>query len=138
MASVKPAGLTKSSGYQIGVRRTLPITMEQAWNYLTSPEGVRSWLGDAPSISFTEGAPYRTAEGTTGEMRVVKPYEQIRMKCKFAHWEKPSTLQIRIIPAGEKKTTVSFHQEQLADGIVREEMKRRWELVLERLAASLV
>ncbi|WP_274361434.1 SRPBCC family protein [Paenibacillus thermotolerans] len=136
MANAKPVGLTASAGYQIGVRRTLPITKEQAWDYLTSPEGLQSWLGDAPGISFAAGERYRTAEGTTGEMRVVKPYEQIRMKCRFAQWEKESTLQIRIIPAGERKTTVSFHQENLADGIVREEMKRRWELVLDRLADS--
>jgi len=34
--SNRPVGLTKDAGYQIGVRRTLPIHHEDAWRVLTS------------------------------------------------------------------------------------------------------
>ncbi|MFC5653398.1 hypothetical protein ACFPYJ_30635 [Paenibacillus solisilvae] len=34
----------------IGVRRTLPITQEQAWAYIISSEGLSSWLGDLPLL----------------------------------------------------------------------------------------
>ncbi|GHO46165.1 hypothetical protein [Ktedonospora formicarum] len=46
-------GQTKSVGFQIGVRRTFAISVEQAWNFLISEEGQRIWLGEV--FSLTEG-----------------------------------------------------------------------------------
>jgi|GEM_PF-6243705 len=37
--SDKIVGQTASVGFQVGVRRTLPITREQAWAYIVSSEG---------------------------------------------------------------------------------------------------
>jgi hypothetical protein len=52
---------------------------------------------------------------------------------KKENWIKSSTLQIRTIANGKDKTTLSFHQENLSDINVREEMKMRWEETLNRL-----
>jgi hypothetical protein len=46
----KPIGLTKSVGFQIGVRRTLLITPEKAWQLLCSQQGLQIWLGDQSSL----------------------------------------------------------------------------------------
>ena len=45
MDNEKIIGQTKSVGFQIGVRRTFPISQEQAWALITTTEGVRTWLG---------------------------------------------------------------------------------------------
>ncbi|MNW64202.1 hypothetical protein D3C74_424630 [compost metagenome] len=75
-----------------------------------------------------------TEEGISGEVRVVNQFVNIRLSWKKNHWIKPSTLQIRTIPKGNDKTTISIHQENLSDSMVREEMKIHWENVLNRLS----
>lgn len=132
----KQVGETASAGWQIGVRRTLPVTQEQAWELLMAPMGLALWLGRVEKLDLQVGERFTTAEGTTGELRVVKPLNQVRLTWQRPGWERASTLQIRCIPVGPEKTTISFHQEWLADGTVRAEMKARWEGALATLVAG--
>jgi uncharacterized protein YndB with AHSA1/START domain len=128
----KPIGHTKTAGFQVGVRRTLPISQERAWELVTSSEGLGLWLGVSTSLNLEPGEKYFTKTGT-GDIRVVKNLQQLRLTLKKEEWQKPSTIQIRIIPKDRNKTTISFHQENLPNQNVREEMKVYWENVLEEL-----
>ncbi|WP_225340292.1 SRPBCC family protein [Lysinibacillus capsici] len=130
MGNDRIIGQTKSVGFQIGVRRTFPISQEQAWALLTTTEGVRTWLGESTSVIFEPGHKYHSKTGS-GEIRIVKPLEQLRLTWQKEEWSKPSTVQIRILPKCVNKTTISFHQEHLSDQTVREEMKGHWESVLD-------
>ncbi|MDF2964541.1 MAG: ATPase [Paenibacillus sp.] len=130
----KPVGLTASALYQIGVRRTLPITIEHAWEMLVSRAGLDLWLGAGASLNLQKGEKYTTKEGTSGELRVVKPYEQLRLTWQKAGWTQASTVQIRLLSGNPVKTTISFHQEKLENAELREEMKARWEYVLEQIS----
>ncbi|GIO14033.1 hypothetical protein J19TS2_35880 [Cohnella xylanilytica] len=132
--SGRVVGLTADAGYQIGVRRTLPIGRDRAWDFLLSPEGRRLWLGDVTDLQLQAGAVYRSVEGIAGEFRVVKPKEQLRLTWQPKGWEKPSTLQIRLLSSRPDKTTLSFHQEKLSDAAARERMKERWEEALAVIA----
>ncbi|MMZ61515.1 hypothetical protein D3C73_1044660 [compost metagenome] len=134
MQKGKPVGQTLGSGFQVGVRRTFPISIERAWDHLISTQGAKIWLGDISSIDFQKGQEYLTEEGISGEVRVVNQFVNIRLSWKKNDWVKPSTLQIRTIPKGSDKTTISIHQENLSDSMVREEMKAHWENVLNRLS----
>ncbi|NOU94239.1 SRPBCC domain-containing protein [Paenibacillus sp. LMG 31456] len=134
----KPVGLTASVGYQIGVRRPLPISKERAWELISSLDGLQLWLGSISSMKLQRGEKYLTEEGTSGELRVVKPYEQLRLTWHKAGWSQPSTLQIRLISTSPIKTTLSFHQEKLENAAVREEMKARWEHVIMQISESSV
>lgn len=126
----KVAGKTALSGFQVGVRRTFPVSAEQAWMLLTSPEGVRLWLGNVPETIFEQGARFHSMEGISGEFRIVKLFQQFRLRWKREEWEKPSTLQIRLLPSKSNGTTISFHQENLDHPHTRELMKHHWEDVL--------
>lgn len=129
----KPVGLVAGAGYQIGVRRTLPVSAEQAWEYLISPKGVRLWTGGAIPSRWEAGETFASGEGISGKLVVVKPNAQLRLRWRRDEWDRPSTLQIRLIPNGPDKTTISFHQEQLADAHLRERMKRVWEVALDEI-----
>ncbi|MGG1661041.1 SRPBCC family protein [Brevibacillus sp. NRS-1366] len=137
MTAQKPVGLTAAAGYQIGVRRTIPVHSERVWEFFFSPEGLHLWLGDIDHISLQKGQSYATQDGITGEVRVVKPCEQVRMTWNKAEWAKPSTLQVRFLIPGPDKTTISFHQEKLVDMKMREAMKQRWEQALTMIAEKL-
>jgi uncharacterized protein YndB with AHSA1/START domain len=123
----KPVGLTAATGYQIGVSRTFPISGEQAWSWLISPAGLKSWLGELEHLELRAGCSYRSADGIFGEIRVVKEGLQLRMTWQRPEWSKPSTIQIRVKSISDHKAAVSFHQENLQDLFMREQMKRHWE-----------
>ncbi|MFC9539367.1 SRPBCC domain-containing protein [Lysinibacillus sp. NPDC056959] len=132
MENSKIIGQTKTVGYQVGVRRMFPISQEEAWNLVTSQDGLNVWLGESMFIILEPGQNYITKIGS-GEIRVVKPLQQLRLTWQKVGWEKASTVQVRIIPGASNKTTISFHQEKLSDQNVREEMKKYWEKVLTEL-----
>ena len=130
MESRKLVGQTASTGFQIGVRRTFPISPERVWSFLTSPEGTKLWLGNVSPLAFSEGERFASEEGISGELRVVKPFRQLRLKWGKKDWVKPSTLQIRLLSNHPDRTTISFHQENLDHPNTREQMKQHWENVL--------
>ncbi|OBZ14923.1 ATPase [Bacillus sp. FJAT-27264] len=134
--SSKIVGQTSSAGFQIGVRRTLPISADQAWAFLTSPEGAKLWLGSTPPLEFAIRESFAASEGITGQFKVVKPQQQLQLRWQKPEWERPSTLQIRLLPA-KSGTTISFHQEQLDHPGTREEMKLHWEAVLDTIKEQL-
>jgi len=127
---VRIVGQTASTGFQVGVRRTLPISPEQSWAFLTSSEGLKLWLGSVTTLALKEGETFISDEGITGQFRVVKPLKQIRLKWGKKGWEKLSTLQIRFLSEKPDRTTISFHQENLDHPNTREQMKLYWEEVL--------
>ncbi|MFK9093756.1 SRPBCC domain-containing protein [Bacillus salipaludis] len=129
MGTQKIVGQTKSVGFQVGVRRTFPISQEKAWEMVTSEE---IWLATSTKINLQPGEKYVTTTGE-GEIRIVKPLQQLRLTWKKNGWEKYSTIQVRIIPKESTKTTISFHQENLSDQYEREEMKQYWESVLKTI-----
>ena len=128
--SSKLVGQTAAAGFQIGVRRTFPVSPEQVWSFLTSPEGTKLWLGNVPPPAFNEGETFVSDQGISGQFRVVKPLRQLRLKWGKENWEKPSTLQIRLLSSHPDRTTISFHQEHLDHPNTREQMKLHWENVL--------
>ncbi|TKI56780.1 SRPBCC domain-containing protein [Brevibacillus antibioticus] len=131
--SSKIVGQTAAAGFQVGVRRTMPITPEQVWAFLTSSEGVKLWLGHVSNLTFSEGETFTSSDGISGQFRVVRPFRQFRLKWSMKEWEKPSTLQIRLLSDKPDRTTISFHQENLDHMNTREQMKLHWEEVLNEI-----
>jgi uncharacterized protein YndB with AHSA1/START domain len=125
-------GQTKDVGFQIGARKTFDISPAQAWDVITSDAGIETWLGAVSNFELKEGAVYQTDDGAVGEIRVVKPGGHFRMTWQPPDWERPSLIQVRVIPSGAK-AVISFHQEHLAGPKEREAMRRRWQKVLKAL-----
>lgn len=129
----RQVGQTRTAGYQIGVRKTFDLTPNEAWDLIFSQEASQIWLGNNTIENFEEGVDFATHEGTTGEIRVIKPNHHIRLSWKPKPWEKPSTLQIGVYPTTSGKTTIAFHHEKLKDEKVREQMRKHWKDVLAQL-----
>ena len=129
-------GETAGTGFQVGVRRTVAAGHEEAWRLLTSPEGVRAWLGDVDGLRREKGETYAAAGGATGEVRVFKPGSHLRVTWQPPGWPRPSTIQLRADPSGDR-TVISFHQEHLPGAAEREERRRYYEGVLDELRRRL-
>lgn len=132
-AGRRKVGQTQDANYQIGVRKTVEGSVEEIWELLMSNRGSTHWLGEHSIKTFEKGTEFETKDGKSGEIRVFKPYEHIRLTWKLKDWDRPSTLQIRAIPASSGKTTISFHQEKLSDGKMRERMREHWKGVLDKI-----
>lgn len=130
-------GETAAAGFEIGVQKTLPFPAKQVWEFMTSKPGLELWLGEASGLTWEKGESYRTKDGCTGEVRVVRPGERLRITWKPEDWTKASTVQITCVASGEEKTSVRFHQENLPGGEAREEMRDRWKRSLEEIASRL-
>jgi len=130
----KPVGVTKDAGVQIGVRKTVALAKEKAWDFLVSPQGLKLWIGEVPSFRLEKGFEFESAEGVSGKLTVVKPYHKLRLTWKRKEWDRPSRLQIYVLAASPGKTTIAMHQEMLEDIYMREMMRRHWEQMLKEFA----
>jgi uncharacterized protein YndB with AHSA1/START domain len=128
-----PVGVTKDAGVQIGVRKTLAATKEQLWDFLISPRGLSLWIGTVSHFQPQKGFEFASAEGVVGKLTVVQPFRKLRMTWKRPEWDRPSRLQIGLLPTNTGKTTVAFHQEMLEDVYIRELMRRFWEETLRKI-----
>lgn len=128
----RPVGLTKDVGYQIGVRRTLSITYDEAWRLLTSNRGIPIWLGSTSEVELAKGVRYQLSDGTKGEVTVYAPASHLRLTWHPPDWQKASTIQLRVIPR-EARTVIAFHQEHLPDPKAREERRSFFTAALDEL-----
>jgi uncharacterized protein YndB with AHSA1/START domain len=127
-------GQTADTGFQVGIQKTLPIGIGQAWSLLSSRKGIACWLGKVSRLSLAEGRTYKTESGIEGEIRVVKPGNRIRLTWRKTGMKRPATLQITLVESPAEKTSIRVHLEHLPSQKVREEMKSHWRGVLSDLA----
>jgi len=125
-------GETANTGFEIGVRKTLPIPAKQAWDLITSEKGLSKWLGGVSHIKLEPGYSYKTKNSTKGEIRTLKNGTRIRLTWQPKGWAKVSTLQVYVEEKGDK-CSIGFHQEHLDSEKTREKMRRHWQEVLEHL-----
>ena len=136
----KSVGLTKDVGWEIGARRTFSTFPGEAWELLLSRLGVEMWLGqvDGETPDFAVGSQYRLANGAEAEVRVFEPGSHLRMRYHPQGWERPSTIQVRVLPAKkEGQTTISFHEEHLPDAEAREIRKAHYVSALDQLGQAI-
>jgi uncharacterized protein YndB with AHSA1/START domain len=136
MADERPVGKTKDAGWEIGVTRTVNLPVEAVWELLVSPEIREMWLG-AGELPTTPGEPYRTEDGTVGEVRSFRPGDRIRLTWQPPDWPHDSTVQVAVAAKGPDATMLRFHQERLADAGERERQRAHWAAVLDEIAARL-
>jgi len=130
---MSPTGLTRDAGWQIGASRTFPVPVEEAWDVLVEGPGLALWLGAGASVPDEVGASYRTDDGAEGELRSLRPHDRIRVTFQPAGRPgRPTTLQVVVRPAATG-TTVTIHQEHLADAGERERQRAHWRDALDRI-----
>jgi uncharacterized protein YndB with AHSA1/START domain len=134
--SEREVGRTKDVGWQIGVRRTVPYSVEEVWDLLVSPEGLAVWLAPGAQLSPTSGATVKTDDGGTGEVRSYRPHDRVRVVWQPAGRAHDSTVQVALLTAATG-TAIVFHEERLTGAEEREQRRVHWRRVLDRLEDAL-
>ena len=124
---------SEAGSYQAESEKTFRIAPKKAWDLLISPVGMRTWLGAGVKADPRDGVTYATADDVQGEFRIVKKMSHLRLTWQPPGWEEASTLQVRVVPKGPKKSAICFHHEGLPGEQQREEMQLRWHQVLQEL-----
>lgn len=132
----KQVGKTKDVGFVFGLRKTFPVSVQQAWNFMFSDQGLSIWLGDLIT-DFELKKEYSTKEGIEGIVRVLKPDSHVRMGWKKEGWTNMSTVQVRFIAKGLDKTVISFLHEKLTGAQQRAEMKEYWNQKMDLITKAL-
>jgi hypothetical protein len=97
MEGKKTVGLTKTVGFQIGVRRTFEATASTAWELLLSQKGMETWAGHIPTTTPYVGFTAQSKECIRIKITVLKSGSHLRMKWQKPGWPNESILQIRVI-----------------------------------------
>ncbi len=92
-------------------------------------------------MAFDEGERYEVQSGnggpgSSGEIRVVKPGDRLRMTWQPAGWPAPATLQLTLSETRSGKTAIHAQLEKLPDADAREAVRKRWREALERIATA--
>ena len=112
-------GQTKDTGWQFGIRKSIPLSVTEVWDFLFSTNGEKLWLN-----------------GADKEFSTLKNLSHIRTKWKLKDWTNQATLQMRVIP-NKDKTTIAFHIEKLLNENQREETKKYWDNVIKTITEKI-
>jgi uncharacterized protein YndB with AHSA1/START domain len=122
--------------HQVDIEESVNMPLKNVWNFLFSKRGLEIWLGTWKLDKWETGITFITDNGIKGEVRVFNLYSHIRVSWQPKNWKNISILELRTITR-DGKTTLHFHQEQLADRIQKEDMKRHWTMVMDDLVSAL-
>ena len=124
-------GQSLGAGFEIGATRVIDISPERAWRLMTQEPGRSVWLGGLTKMPRA-GESYQTSEGIKGKVASFTEGRHVRLTWQPPGWPQPSTVQFYVLPNGGK-TSFRLHQEKLNSAERREEMRRRWQGVLDKL-----
>jgi len=119
---IKPA-------YQVSIRKTIPVTLQDLWNYMLSYEGIKLWIGYTGPIIWKRGEKYTKRNGTDFCVRVFKELSHVRVTYTQREWPNISTIQMKFV-SSKTGTTISFHQEKLLDEKQQIAMRYHWEKII--------
>jgi uncharacterized protein YndB with AHSA1/START domain len=128
-------GQTLKGDYSVTITKAFPLDVKALWNLVTSKKGVTNWLDPMSEFVFRAKSQYEIAGGIFGELRTMKAPQRLRLTWQDMEWEKPTTLQINVIPIRGKKgkSMLVIQHEKLKTAQLKEEMRKRWRKAAERL-----
>ena len=131
-----PTGLRQDGVWEIGVSRTLPVAIDDAWSFLVSERGLSTWLGPGVRLPGQPNERFTSADGGAGELRSFHPLERVRVQWQPAGAEHTTVVQCTV-SGRSGRTVVRFHEEHLADEVAREQQRAHWRAVMDDVEAAL-
>ena len=127
-------GKTQGSGAPtVRVSRTVQAPLLHVWEVLVSPAGAEALLGEGATLGG-KGEPYHCADGTRGVLRSYHPLEQLRVSWHPTPDSPPSIIEVDLRSDGDGATRLDLSQAHLWDGVDADDLGRRWDAGLERVA----
>jgi len=123
--------------YSTMATKTLPMSSKRAWKLLTSEEGMVKWLRPFSTFPWKAGQCFEVDGGIFGEIRTLKPGVRARLTWQEAHWEKPSVIQINLVPQKGEKCVLVIHHEKIPSVSLKSKLRNQWKEALSSLKEAL-
>ena len=137
----------------LNLQRRYPVVPEKVWRAWTDPQALKKWWGPGPGepVSLAEldvrvggrfrivfGGPEGRAHECAGVYREVAPNRRLVFTWTWPNSTPERESQVTIVfKAVDGGTELDFRHEQLFDEKVRDDHKRGWSGVLDKLEAYL-
>lgn len=113
--------------------KTLKAPASAVWKWLNSAEGQSLWLKPLSEFKLKPKAVFETEEGVFGEVRTMLVNRRARLRWQEDTWERPSILQIYLVPRKNGTCILCFTHENLATGRLRLQMRDYWRNVVSQI-----
>ncbi|MBV5313558.1 MAG: SRPBCC domain-containing protein [Prolixibacteraceae bacterium] len=127
----------KDLGFQVSISKVFSVSTETMWEFLLSEKGIAVWLGTMSIDDFEIQKPFTTDEGIEGKLTVFIPNCHLRLKWKPKHWEKLSTIELRVTNR-KGRASVVFHQTGFFEIEKQEEMRTYWKSIILKMNDELI
>ena len=127
----------KDLGFQVSVRKTFSVSTETMWEFLLSQSGIEVWLGKINIDDLEIQKTFISDEGIEGKLTVFIPNCHLRLKWKPKHWQKLSTVELRVTN-NKGRSSVVFHQTGFFEIEKIEEMRTYWKSIISNMNEKLI
>ena len=127
----------KDLGFQVSVRKTFSVSTETMWEFLLSQSGIEVWLGKINIDDLEIQKTFISDEGIEGKLTVFIPNCHLRLKWKPKHWQKLSTVELRVTN-NKGRSSVVFHQTGFFEIEKIEEMRTYWKSIISNMNEVLI
>ncbi len=131
-----PPKKEKDLGYQVSASKVFEVNTAVMWDFLLSQNGINIWLGKIDIDDFEIQKPLITECGNECKLTVYVPNCHFRFKFKPKHWQKASTVELRVTNR-KGKASVIFHQTGFFEIEKKEEMRLYWKKILAEIIKEL-
>jgi hypothetical protein len=137
MLQKDPPSKTKDLGYQVSASKTFKVSTEIMWAYLLSEQGIHTWLGEINVDDFEIQKPLITKAGIEAKLTVFVLDCHLRIKWKPKHFDKPSTVELRVTNT-KGRAKVIFHHTGFYQIEQLEELRSYWKKVIANMDLDLI
>ena len=122
--------------YSTVATKTLSLSQESAWRLITSENGMATWLRPFSPFPWKPGQGFEVDGGVFGEIRTLKPGARARLTWQEAHWEKPSVVQIHLLPRKGEKCVMVITHERIPSASLKGKLREQWKQALAALSET--
>lgn len=130
----RKTGQDAKGKYMVTATKSLPAPVEDVWKALFSQKGLQIWLQPQAPFRPTPKTPFETEDGYFGEVRTVLKNRRARMQWNDPLWDKPTILEVLLVPRPGKKTILVFNHTGLPDPRTKVKLQPRWRGAADGLA----
>lgn len=118
----RPDPTTRYSGYHLGIRRKLAVSVQDAWDYFCSAKGLNVWIEGPCQVHADQEI--ELPDGTRIVWKAVNARDSLAFAYRLPDWSSFSNVQIRFLP---KEDVLLLHviQENIPDIETRNHLSNR-------------
>lgn len=130
-------GQDAKGNYMVTATKSLACHVSKTWKLLTTKKGVDIWMLPVSKVSIKPGAQFETTDGYFGEIRTMKVDRRVRMTWQDPLWDKPTTVELHLVPRPDDKSILVINHTGLKDLKTKALFRERWRTAIDAIAGKL-